>query len=57
MTSEKVLVDDYLNGHVGSVMVGFGKFHGDFGIGQINDGEIKLLRVNSVVIQSQTQAF
>ena len=31
------------NGHVGSDMGGFGKAHGGFGIGQIDNGEIRLL--------------
>ena len=39
MTSEKVLVGGGFNGD----MSGFGEVHGGFGIGQINDGEIRLL--------------
>ena len=31
------------NDHVGSDMGGFGEVHGGFGIGQINDGGIRLL--------------
>ena len=42
MTSE-VLVSGDFNGHVGSDMGGFGELHGGFGIGQINDGGIRLL--------------
>ena len=41
MTSE-VLVDSDFNGHVGSEMGCFRKVHGSFGIGQINDGRIRL---------------
>ena len=40
VTREKVLVGGDLNGHVGSDM---GGDFGDFGIGQINDGGIRLL--------------
>ena len=43
MISEKVRVRGNFNGHVGSDMGGFGKAHGGFGIGQINNGEIRLL--------------
>ena len=43
MTSDNVLVGGDFNGHVGSDMGGFGEVHGGFGIGQINDGEIRLL--------------
>ena len=43
VTSEKVLVGGDFNGHVGSDMGGFGEVHGGFGIGQINDGGIRLL--------------
>ena len=43
MTSEKVLVYDDFDGHVGSEMGGFGEVHGCFGIGQINDGGTQLL--------------
>ena len=43
VTSEKVLVGSDFNGHVGSDMGGFGEVHGSFGIGQINDGGIRLL--------------
>ena len=42
VTSE-VLVGGDFNGHVGSDMVGFGEVHRGFGIGQINDGGIRLL--------------
>ena len=42
LTSEKVLVGGDFNGHVGSDMSGFGEIHWAFGIGQINDGEIRL---------------
>ena len=42
VTSE-VLVDGDFNGHVGSDMGGFGEVHGGVGIGQINDGRIRLL--------------
>ena len=41
--SEKVLVGGDFNGHVGSDMGGFEEVHGGFGIGQINDGGIRLL--------------
>ena len=41
VTSE-VLVDSDFNGHVGSKMGGFRQLHGSFGIGQINDGRIRL---------------
>ena len=43
MTSDNVLVGGDFNGHVGSDMGGFGEVHGGFGIGQINDGGIRLL--------------
>ena len=43
LTSEKVLVGGDFNGHFGSDMGGFGEAHGGFGIGQINDGGIRLL--------------
>ena len=43
VTSEKVLEGGDFNGHVGTNMGGFGKVHGDFSIGQINDGGIRLL--------------
>ena len=43
VTSEKVLVGGEFNGHVGSDMGGFGEVHGGFGVGQINDGGIRLL--------------
>ena len=43
VTSDNVLVDGDFNGHVGSDMGGFGEVHGGFGIGQINDGGIRLL--------------
>ena len=43
MTSEKVLVGGDFNGHVGGDMGGFGEVYGGFGIGQINDGGIRLL--------------
>ena len=43
VTSDNVLVGGDFNGHVGSDMGGFGEVHGGFGIGQINDGEIRLL--------------
>ena len=42
VTSE-VLVGGGLNGHVGTDMGGFGQVHGVFGIGQINDGGVRLL--------------
>ena len=41
--SKKVLVGGDFNGHVGSGMGGFEEVHGGFGIGQINDGGIRLL--------------
>ena len=41
-TSEKVLVGGGFSGHVGCDIGGFGEVHGGFGIGQINDGGIKL---------------
>ena len=43
VTSEKVLVRSDLNGHAYSDMGGFGEVHGGFGIGQINDGRIRML--------------
>ena len=43
VTSEKVLEGDAFNGHVGSDMGGFGEVCGGSGIGQINDGAIRLL--------------
>ena len=43
VTSEKVLVGGDFNGHVGSDMGCFGEVHGGFGVGQINDGGIRLL--------------
>ena len=43
VTSGKVLVGGDFNGHVGSDMGGFGENHGEFGIGQMNDGGIRLL--------------
>ena len=43
VTCEKVLVGVDFNHHVGSDMDGFGEVHGCFGIGQINDGGIRLL--------------
>ena len=43
VTSDNVLVANDFNGHVGSDMGGFGEVHGGFGIGQINDGGIRLL--------------
>ena len=43
VTSGKVLVGGDFNGHVGSDMGGFGEVHGSFGIGQINDGGIRML--------------
>ena len=42
-TNGKVLVGGDLNGHIGSDMGGFGGVHRGFGIGHINDGEIRLL--------------
>ena len=43
VTSEKVFVGGNFNGLVGSDMGGFGEAHENFGIGQINNGEIRLL--------------
>ena len=43
VTSEKVLVSGGFNGHVDSDMGGFGEIHSHFGIGQINDGRIRLM--------------
>ena len=43
VTSEKVLVGGDFNGHIGSDMGGFEEVHGGLGIGQINDGGIRLL--------------
>ena len=43
VTSEKVLVGGDFNGLIGSDMGSFGEVHGGFGIGQINDGGIRLL--------------
>ena len=42
VTSEKVLVGGDFNGHVDGDMGGFGEVHRGFGIGQINDGGIRL---------------
>ena len=42
-TSEQMSVGDNFIGHVGIDMVGFGEVDGGFGIGQVNDGEIRLL--------------
>ena len=39
----ELLVGRDFNDHVGSDMGGFGEVHGGFGIGQINDGGIRLL--------------
>ena len=36
------MVGGSFNGHVGSDMGGFGEVYGCFGIGQINDGRIRL---------------
>ena len=43
VTSEKVLVGGDFNGHAGSDMGGFREARGDFGIGQIHDGGVRLL--------------
>ena len=43
VTSDNVLVTGNFNGHVGSDIGGFGEVLGGFGIGQINDGGIRLL--------------
>ena len=43
VASDNVLVGSDFNGHVGSDMGGFGEVNGGFGIGQINDGGIRLL--------------
>ena len=43
VTNEKLLVGGDFNGHVGGDMGSFGEVHGGFGIGQINDGGIRLL--------------
>ena len=43
VTIEKALVGGDFNGHVGSDMGGFREVHGGFGIGQVNDGGIRLL--------------
>ena len=43
VTSEKVLVSGSFNGHVDSDIGGFGEIHSHFGIGQINDGRIRLM--------------
>ena len=42
VTSELLVGGDF-NGHVGSDMGGFGEVHGGFGVGQINEGGIRLL--------------
>ena len=42
-TSEQMSVGDNFIGHVGIDMVGFGEVDGGFRIGQVNDGEIRLL--------------
>ena len=43
VVTKEVLVGGDFNGHVSSDMGGFGEVHGGFGIGQINDGGIRLL--------------
>ena len=43
MKSKKVFVGGDFNGHVGGDMDGLGEVHRRFGIGQINDGRIRLL--------------
>ena len=43
VASEKVLVGGDFDGHVGNDMGGFGEVCGGLGIGQINDGGIRLL--------------
>ena len=43
VTSDNVLVGGDFNGHASSDMGGFGEVHGVLGIGQINDGGIRLL--------------
>ena len=43
VASDNVLVGSDFNGHVGSDMGGFGQVHGGLGIGQVNDGGIRLL--------------
>ena len=43
MVSEKPYVVGDFNDHVGSDMGGFGKIDGGSGVGQINDGGIRLL--------------
>ena len=43
VTIEHILVGGDFNGHVGSDIGSFGEVHGSFGIGQINDGGIRLL--------------
>ena len=43
VTGGKVLVGDGFNGHVSCDMGGFGELHRGFGIGLINDGEIRLM--------------
>ena len=43
MKSKKVFVGGDFNGHVGGDMDGLGEVHRRFGIGQINDGGIRLL--------------
>ena len=43
VTSEKVLVGGNFIGHVGSNMGGFREAHRGFGMGQINDGGVRLL--------------
>ena len=42
VTNDNLLVVSDFNSHVDSDMGGFGEVHGDFGIGQINDGGIRL---------------
>ena len=43
MSTKKVLIGGYFNGHVGSDCGGFGEVHGDYGFGRLNDGGVKLM--------------
>ena len=43
VASDNVLVGSDFNGHVGSDMGGLGEVYGGLGIGQVNDGGIRLL--------------
>ena len=43
MPSKKIFIGDDFNGHVESDAGGFDKVHGRYGIGQLNDGGVRLM--------------